>query len=246
MALPYKVDNLEKVPEAARSLYEKKGDVFVMGVEGVDDAPEVAALKSAFERTKAERDSLREKAGKVKDEDLVELDNLRKEKREQADKRAKEEGNWTELRARLEKEHQDALSPVVADRDRMAKVVESLTVTNALQAAIAAAGIKDEYRDAAEALLSKRGPKVIWEDGKPKGVFPDELHGDQPIADFVTKWAKSDAAKPFLPVKTKPGGGASGTEGDPGKASEFAGKKWSELTPEQKVALTEEKYGAGV
>ncbi len=131
MPLPYKVKDLETVPESARELYEKKGDEFVLQVEGVE---------------------------------------------------------------------------------------------------------------AAEALLEKRQPKVVWDGETPKGVFPDEVHGDQPIAGYVESWAKGDDAKKFLPVPTKPGGGAPGTEG---KGGAPGGKNWAEMTPDEKVAYTGEKYGAG-
>ncbi len=82
MPLPYKVKDLEAVPESARELYEKKGDEFVLQVEGVEGAESVGELRRALERVRVERDTFKRRAGSVKDEDLTELETLRQEKLE--------------------------------------------------------------------------------------------------------------------------------------------------------------------
>ncbi len=242
MPLPYKVKDLETVPESARELYEKKGDEFVLQVEGVEAAESVGELRRALERVRGERDTFKRRADSVKDEDLTELEALRKEKLERDENKLKDAGRWEDLRARLQQEHATAMEGLQAQIDSRNRVIETLTVTNELRAALDAAGIQPEYREAAEALLEKRQPKVVWDGETPKGVFPDEVHGDQPIAGYVESWAKGDDAKKFLPVPTKPGGGAPGTEG---KGGAPGGKNWAEMTPDEKVAYTGEKYGAG-
>ncbi len=50
MALPYKVKDISTVPEAARDLYEKKGEEYVLKVEGELTISE--RLRRAEERTK--------------------------------------------------------------------------------------------------------------------------------------------------------------------------------------------------
>lgn len=246
MALPYKVRDLEKVPEALRDQYEKQGEEYVLSVEGegLETEESVAGLRSTLEKLKRDLRQAKEAAGRVSDDDLTELEQLREAKRKADEERAKNEGRWEDLRAQLQKEHQAALDAVTAQLQSRERVIEKLTVTNELQSALAKHGIKDEYRDAAEALLARRGPQVEWDGENPKGVFPDEVHGPQPIGEFVEKWAKSDAAKPFLPVQTKPGGGAGGQEGAGGKS--HAGKKYSEMTMEEKSEYLGGKYAEGV
>lgn len=238
MPIPFKTDSLDKIPEAARSLYEKKGDVYVLGVEGAKGADEIEGLELALARLKREREDLRKQS--IGDDDRKELDRLKKEEQRIKDEKAAAEGRWEELRARQKADHDkemDALRSQITQRD---SVVAQLAIENALKDEIAKAGIKDEYRPAVTELLKAKGPKVVWDGDKPKGVFPDEVHGDQAIPDFVGKWAKTDAAKPFLPVGVKNGGGGSGGEGKGGTG--FEGKKYDEMSIEEKAAFLERKY----
>ncbi len=244
MALPYKVANLDGVPEAQRPLYEKKGDSFVLAVDGVRGVDEIGELERAFERQKEKNRQLQEKA--LGEDDRKEYQRLKDEQKLRDENKLKEEGKWSDLRTQLDKEHDEKLNAVRADLGKRDAVIERLTVTNEVNAAIAAAGIKDEYRPAVAAMLMQQRPKVVYDGENPKGVFPDELHGDQPIASYVEKWAKSDQAKAFLPPQTKNGGGAPGTDGKPtGAEADLLTKPWSELSQDEKVARTEAKYGAG-
>lgn len=243
MPLPYRVESLDDVPEPLREHYEQTEDGYRLPVEGVKTAEEVQGLESAFEKIKRERNELREKASRVSEDDLKDLARLRKEAKEREEKKAKEEGRWEEVRAKLIEEKDGEINEVRQSLSQREQVIERLTVTNELRSAIAAAGIKPEYHEAVEALLQRRGPKVVWEDGEmPKGVFPDDVHGDQPIADYVEKWAKSEAAEPYMPPKQAAGGGASGRD-----SKEIPiNKKYTDMTPEEKVDYLGQKYGTEV
>jgi hypothetical protein len=245
MPLKYRVKSLDDVPESARELYSEDGDGFVLGVEGVEAEEEVGKLKRAHERTKQELAKLREQAGRVSDADLDELQRLRAEAREREERKAKEEGRWDELRGKLQEEHKKGLDVLETKLKSRDEVIQHLTVTNELRSALTESGVRPEYVRAAELLLKERGPTVDWQDGQmPKGVFPDEVHGNRPIAEVVKEWAKSDDADAFMPRETKSGGGAGGDRGKGGQKS-YEGKKFSEMTPDEQVAFTEEKYGAG-
>lgn len=239
--LPYKVSDISTVPEAARALYEQQGDEYVLQVDGVEPQESIGELKRALERTREENRKLKGQSGRVSDDDLKELEDLRKERAKREEEKAKLEGRWEDLRSKLLQEKDAAVKAVQDQLSARDRVIEQLTVTNELRSAISKAGFQPEYAEAVEALLGKRGPKVVWDGETPKGVIPDELHGDQAISDFVAKFAKSDAAKPYLPNPQKSGGGAPGTEGK-GGGSDLSGKKYGEMTPDEKIAFTQQKY----
>src|SRR5690606_19423823 len=53
------VASLDEVQAEHQTLYVQKGDAFVLDVEGVDGHPDVVNLKTAYERTKQDRDAIR-------------------------------------------------------------------------------------------------------------------------------------------------------------------------------------------
>jgi len=59
MALKTVLDTLDGVDDALKPFYAETEGKFILQVEGVDSHPEVANLKSAYERTKADRDAAR-------------------------------------------------------------------------------------------------------------------------------------------------------------------------------------------
>jgi hypothetical protein len=240
MELPYRVESLDDVPEAARALYEERDGAHYLPVTGVEKPEDVAGLKSALAKVKRNLAEAEKKAGRVSDDDLEELERLRTESREREETKAKAEGRWEDLRAKLLKEEEGKRKPLEDKLQTYERVIERLTVTNELRAALSEAGFDPGYHEAVEALLEKRGPRVIWDSDMPKGVFPDEVHGDQPIMDYVTAFAKTKDAERFLPPKVASGGGATGAES---KGVDTT-KSWGEMSPDEKVAYTEAKYGA--
>lgn len=246
MGLPYKVDDLESVPEEARELYEPEDSGgFRLPVDGVK--ADTGELDRAYEKTKQERDQLKRRLSKLEEramspEEIEELEALREEKRKREEEAAKAEGRWEDLRERLEEEHSQRLQGLKEELSSRDQVIENLTVTSELRDAIVSAGVKSEYVDAVEAMLSRKGPKVKWDDGTPKGVFPDELHGDVPISEFVASWAESDQAEPYMPPSNAGGGG--GTGQDDGRGSKITtDKPYDEMTQAEKAEYLEKKYG---
>ena len=244
MPLPFKVESLDKIPEAQRSLYTEGDDgTFTLDVDGVED---VSGLKSALAKVKRELADAKKNAGKLSDDDVTELEQLRADKAAADEAKAREAGKFDELRTKLQEKHDKELAGLRTQIERRDGVIKKLTVTNEVRSAIAAAGVLDEYRPAVEALLMQQSPDVLWEDGKdPVGVFRDEVEGDRPIGAFVTAWAKSDAASPYMPPENGGGGGAGGGKPPKGGRPSWEGKKYSEMTPDEKVAYTTQKHAEG-
>jgi len=241
MELPFKVDALDDVPEAARDLYVQDGDVFKLPVTGVKAVDDVASLERAYERMKVKVSELKALAERVSDDDIAELETLREEKRQASERKQESEGKLDEIRAQWKKETADQIAlkeQEIADRDRM---IRDLAIESQLRAAIAEAGILPEYQRAAYLELSDLGPNVKVVDGRAVGVFPDDVHGDKTVAEYVKSWAGTDDAAKYLPPETGGGGGGHGDVSSRGKSWE--GKKFSEMTPDEQVAYTDAQYG---
>lgn len=248
MPLPFRADSLDDIPDEHRSLYEEADGGYQLQVDGAPDGGEdVSGLKSALERTKRELKKLKDGgAQKLSSEESEELERLREAEAQREEDAAKAAGKWDELRARLQDKHERALEALKREVQKRDGVIEKLTVTNELRSAISAAGVKDEYRDAVEAMLLRQGPEVRWEDGKePVGVFVDEVEGDSTIGEFVQSWAKSDAASPYMPPEHGGGGGGGGSDSKRGTGKSYEGKKYAEMTADEKVAYTNDQYGDG-
>lgn len=246
MPLPFKVKDLEKVPESARGLYEKKGDEYVLQVEGAKGEDEISGLSTALERQKKELKELREKAGRFSDDDLTELEELRKERREREATKAKEEGRWEDLRAKNDADWQKKLdakeTELSQERERGSKRNREV-IRAALLSGISST-VKPEYHKAVQALLTTEHQfDVEWTDEGMQVVVLDEVRGNKPVSAFIGEWAKTDSAKPYLPVPTKSGGGAPGTEGKPGSGKSWEGKKYGEMNPDEKKEYLAETYG---
>lgn len=242
MPLPYQVDTLDGVPEAARELYEETDEGgFRLPVEGVEPASEVAGLRSTLDKLKRERQELREKVARFSDDDVEELAALRAKARKKEEEVAAEEGKLDDLREKWQKETESKLGEkdqVIAAKD---ETIRRLAITSQLKAAIADADVLQEYRaDALRALLDEFETDVKDVGGEPTGVFVDEVHGDKPIGEFVAEWAKSKSAQKYM-AAPKGGGGAAGQTGNPNPS----GKKYSEMTTEEKEVYLRANYGAG-
>lgn len=224
MALKAKVDSLDDVPEEAHGFYTQDGDKYRLDVEGVELKEDVQGLKSALEKEREARKALE---GKLpKDFDPNEYKTLKQQAEERERREAEERGEWEKLREKLQQEHKEAvegLKQEVASRDR---AITSLTVDRELTEAISRVGVRDEYRSAVKALLERLGPTVEQNGDGYRGVIPDEVHGNKPIAEYVKEWAESEEAEPFLAATNATGGGASGRS--PGGAATKSLKEMSE------------------
>ena len=128
---------------------------------------------------------------------------------EKAEKdKATKDGDWEAIREKLEAKHVKELEPLTSRNDLLESALRKHLVNDQLSAAIATAGVLEEYRPAVLALLRGRGPAMLEDDGKFKAVIPDDVGDPISLPDFVTAWSKSDEAGPFMPSEGTSGGGA--------------------------------------
>lgn len=188
------VDTLDGLDEAMHELYTETDGQFILNVEGVDQHPEVANLKSAYERVKAKEAEARQKA---KDAETLLAEAMKgkpdeaalaAERKSYEDKIAELEGKLTETEGKL----------------------TGVTRDSALAAALNDAGVTNPaYVKAATAML---GSQVKMVDGK---AVVDAGMGPVDVSQFVKRWAASEG-KDF--VTPPAGGGAKGK--DDGKTPE--------------------------
>lgn len=206
---------------------------------------DVARLTEAL---KKEREKNRDRKG-LSDEDAAELERLRTENRAREEEEAKKAGKWDELRGKLQKDHERELeaerAKTKAEQERNAKRDRRM-IRGELAAQLAKVGAKAEYLEALEAMIEKKHRlDVEWGDDDVQVVVVDEVHGNRPLDAWMGEWAKSEAASPFMPPENGGGGGANGTPSKGRNGKSWEGKKFGEMTSEEQVAFTNEKYGSG-
>lgn len=190
MALKITVTDIDDVDEKYRDLYTETNGAFVLNVDGVDNHPDVANLRNAYNAEKTKR---QDQGDKLRDA----LEKLEAKPKPTT----KDDAEMIRLREALEGER-DTWKTKATDLE---KQVYGLTVENQLDAAIRDAGISEAAFQKAAKVLLKDGVKVV--DGKP---FFDTDMGPVGIVDYVKRWASSDGSA-F--VSAPKGGGAGGSKG---------------------------------
>jgi hypothetical protein len=203
MALKTVIETLDGVDDAVQQFYaQDDSGNYVLQVEGVDQHPEVANLKSAYERTKAdkkaaadERDALKAKVeGLPEDFDPKEWEKLKKGG--QADPQ-----ELVQLRQTLEAERDEWKGKY----QELEGQTRKMTVERTLAETLAAQGVTNPtYQKAATAML---WPQAQLDD-KGNAVVDTDM-GPMPLADHVKRWVASEG-KDF--VTPPSGGGAKGND----------------------------------
>jgi len=201
MALKVVLETLDDLDEEIKPLYAEKDGAYVLDVEGVDNHPDVANLRNAYQAEKAKR----QEQGEWLQEARQKLDDL--EAKPKDDRTKADDKEILKLRETLEAER-DEWKTKATDLESQ---VYQLSVENQLDAAIREAGISEPaFQKAAKRMLSD-GVKLA--DGKP---VVDTDMGPMPLTDYVKKWASSEGAA-FV---SKPsGGGASGGKSGTAKSN---------------------------
>lgn len=207
MAVKSTLQTLDGLDEALKAHYTQQGDVFVLDVEGIDRHPETASLKSAYERTKQDRDAIR-----------AERDAAR------ADLTAATKGKPDEAALIAERQAYEArIAELTGKLGEATGKLTGMTRDQSLKAALAEAGITNPtYLEASEAML--RDKVTVADDGS---IHADTPMGPKSVADFVKAWV-ADKGKAF--VTPPSGGGAKGAETGSVKAL-------SDMTEQERVAL---------
>lgn len=194
MALKAVLETLEGVDDAIKALYAEVDGKFYLQIEGVDDHPDVANLKNAYERTKKDRET-----GKTEAQTLrAKIAELEKGAPDTAATQAK----LASLQEKL-----DAAEAKATDLNgKLTGVTRDRTLADALQSS----GVTNPtFIKASQAMLS--GMVKIGEDGT---AFVDSPMGPKLVADFVKGWAATEGKAFVTPAS---GGGSSGSQtGKPG------------------------------
>jgi hypothetical protein len=189
MALKALLETLDGVDDAVKPFYAEADGKFVLQVEGVDDHPDVANLKNAYSRTKADKESAKQEAATLK----AQIEELRKGAPDTAATQAK----ITQL--------QEQLDAANAKAGEWQTKYTGVTRDQALTGALQSAGITSPtFLKAAQAMLS--GMVKLGEDGS---AYVETGMGPKVLGDFVKGWAASEGKDFVTPPK---GGGAGGTD----------------------------------
>lgn len=220
MALKTVVETLDGLDEAIQSLYAETDGKFVLQVEGVNEHPDVANLKNAYERTKADRDAARQERDAAKEAAKNLPDDFDPEKWEKLKDGKPDEAALVKMRQTLEAERDDWKGKYETAQETARRNALDRDLTDALTTA----GVTNAmYAKAARGLLADS--VKVAEDGK---AFVETDMGPMPLTEHVKRWASSEG-KDFV---TQPAGG--GSKGGNGTGPT---KKWGELTSSEKVAL---------
>lgn len=216
MALKAVLENLEGVDDALKPLYAETEAGFALQIEGLDAHPELAPLKNAYERTKADKAEAAKRAKELSDK-IAELE-----------KGKPDEAALLQLRQDLE-----------AERDRYRGEVETLrgqltgvTRDRAIIEALASAGVTDAT---AQKLAARYLSDAVKVDGDK--IVVDTDMGPIPVADHVKRWAAGEG-KIF--VAPPSGAGAKGNSGNAAGAKSMPRAQFEALSPEAKSTFARE------
>ncbi|MBN8189537.1 hypothetical protein JF540_22895 [Salipiger thiooxidans] len=222
MALKTVVDTLDGLDEAVKSLYAEKDGKFILQIEGVDQHPDVANLKSAYERVKEDRETIRTERDTLKSKVDTFPADFDAEKWAKAKEGKADEAALISLRQTLEAERDEWKGKAEASEAKALKNALDRDLTDALTAA----GVTTPMF--AKLARGHIAPDVKMTDAGP--VVETDM-GPLALVEYVKRWAAGEG-KDF--VKAPEGGGAPGGKGG------GAGKKWGDMTSGEKVALHRE------
>lgn len=210
------VDTLDGLDEAVKPFYAEADGKFVLQVEGVDAHPDVANLRTAYERVKADRETAKAEAKKAKDDLAAAL----KDKPD------------ADALVKLRDELEGKINTLTTENDSLKGQLTGVTRDRALSDALAGAGVTNPtYVKAASALL---GGAVKMVDGK--AVVETDM-GPVDVAQHVKRWVAGEGKDFVTPAQ---GGGAKGqNDGKTNPTGDMGGPK------EQRVAAIKAKMDAG-
>jgi hypothetical protein len=215
------LESLDGVDDAVKPFYAETDGKFVLQVEGVDDHPEVANLRNAYTRTKADREAAKTEASALKAK-IAELE-------KGAPDTAATQAKITAL--------QEQLAAKEAEAGEWRGKYTGVTRDQSLSSALQGVGITEPaFIKAATAMLS--GEVKLGEDGT---AYVETAMGPKMLGDFVKAWASGDG-KAFV---TKPqGGGAQPATGSGGKT--ISASQLDTMTPQEKAAFYKANPGVKV
>jgi hypothetical protein len=221
MSLKYKLDSLDGLDEATKKLYEKKGEKFVLIVEGVEDG-DVVGLKNKVETLLAETADLKKKVKENADNEAA----AREAERKAVEDAAAKKGDVETIR----KSADDRVAKTASDKDAHYKplletrdsTIRSLLIDNVAQGLATKIGLKGSetlliphitQRLAVEEREGKFVTVIKDSNGKPSALSVDDLEkeflGNTAFAPVI---AGSKANGSGAGGGDKKGGGATGAK----------------------------------
>lgn len=196
------IESTDGLDEALIPLYAEHDGKFVLQIEGVDAHPDVANLKNAYERVKADRDTVKTERDRLKATAATLPDDFDAEKWAKLKDGKPDEAALIKLRQDLEAERDDWKGKF----EQMSETARKNALDRDLTDALTASGVTNPaFAKAARTMLSD-GVK-IGDDGKP---FVETDMGPMALSEHVKRWAAGEG-KDF--VTAPKGGGGKGGEG---------------------------------
>lgn len=204
MAIKTVLETLDGVDDAVKPFYAQDGERYVLQVEGIDHHPDVANLKNAYERVKADKTTIATERDAFKAKVAALPEDFDPEVWKRAKSGKPDEGDLIKVRQTLEAQIADLTKQLESERTTTRKTVLERDLTDALTAA----GVTESvFVKAARTMLE---PSVKIVDGKP--VVETDM-GPMPLAQHVARWVGGEG-KAF--VTAPKGGGAKGGQGGNG------------------------------
>ena len=172
--------SLDELDATLAAFYAEGEDGFVLGLEGIDDHPEVKNLKTAHERVKKDREKLRAELemanGRLKelpeDFDPEAWADYREFRSRHPEQQVSEAEIARRVESRLDRRlkqaserHAGELAAVQKDRDRYHDALRQQLVLGGLTDALIAAKVRPELLDGARAKLGQQARMVEADDG---------------------------------------------------------------------------------
>lgn len=211
--LKYQLDSLDGVEESVKGLYTKKGDKFVLGIEGLPDVSEYEDRVSKMDAKINELLSEKKDAKRKADEAAEAARQAAADAARKAGDVEAIEKSWQEKLAAREKE----LQTEVDKRDGWLRDLTVQASASRLAGELAVPG-------SSEALLPHIERRLSMEvrDGKPTAIVLDEA--GKPSAMTVEELGKhisgKEAFAPLIRASNASGGGANGANGRGGAAGQ--------------------------
>jgi hypothetical protein len=215
MALKTILETLEGVDDALQSYYVEDDGKYILQVEGVDNHPDVANLRNAYQRTKADREQAKTEI-KTLSQQLAEMQQNRPD-----------EAQLVAMRQELESKAQAETARAAELEARLMGV----TRDRSLDEALASAGITNPtYLKAARALLAPQ----VKVDGD-KAIIETDM-GPMALQEHVKRWVASEG-QPFV---TPPSGGGARGNSAGSAPSTISREDFEALDPASRMATIRE------
>jgi len=226
MSIKYKIKNLEDVAEGLRDLYTKKGDEYVLAIDGAPDDSEAQARIEAMDK---------------KIQELLDEKKTEQQKRKEAEKTAKEkaaeearksgdlealERSWREKYEKLESDKDEQIKERDGWINQSTREAAAIDLANRLAIEGSSKLLLPELRAriGVDIRDGRPVPVVLDDQGKPSAMTIDELG---------KKVASDPAYAPIIAASKSAGGGAKGGKG----GGAVPGKELSKMTSAEKAAF---------